>query len=173
MVRKPDIWMPLYIGDWDAKTKHLTCEQDGAYGRLVRFYWKNGAPPDDNSQLRQIVGLDAAAWRKARPVLARFFNIREGRWFHDRVEEELGHARDVIEKRRAAGLQGGRPKKQTESKQKPNGLANEKQTETPARVEVDSKWINPSPIQEEGIQDTGVGDNSLGDGVVKFPGRGA
>jgi hypothetical protein len=54
---KPDAWMPLYIGDWDSGTRHLDCEQDGAYGRLVRHYWKNGPLPDDDAQLARIVGM--------------------------------------------------------------------------------------------------------------------
>lgn len=86
---KPDAWMPLYIGDWDSGTRHLDCEQDGAYGRLVRHYWKNGALPDDDAQLARVVGMPVARWRKVRGVLAGFFVISDGRWTHNRVEEEL------------------------------------------------------------------------------------
>lgn len=86
---KPDAWMPLYIGDWDSGTRHLDCEQDGAYGRLVRHYWKNGPLPDDDAQLARIVGMVISRWRKVRAVLAPFFTIADGVWRHKRVEEEL------------------------------------------------------------------------------------
>lgn len=165
MSGKPDIWMPLYVGDWDDRTRHLDCEQDGAYGRLVRHYWKNGPPPDDDAQLSRIVGMERPRWRKVRPILAAFFEIREGRWFHRRVEEELEKARIVIEKRREAGLRGGRPRKHMvspdESKPKANGYANEKQTikqnETPTRVEVDVSESPKNPSQKLGDESQGLG----------------
>lgn len=155
---KSDIWMPLYVSDWDDKTSHLDCEQDGAYGRLVRNYWKNGPPIDDDAVLARIVRMDRARWRKVRSAVAPFFVIRDGRWFHERVEEELERARAIIEKRRDAGSKGGRPRKQKVSEQKPNGSVLlsentpkngvfEKQTETPARVAVDRWEVVPLPSQ--------------------------
>ena len=86
---KPDAWMPLYIGDWDSGTRHLDCEQDGAYGRLVRHYWKNGPLPDDDAQLSRIVGMPLPRWRKLRPILAAFFTVSDSIWRHKRVDEEL------------------------------------------------------------------------------------
>lgn len=138
---RADTWMPLYVSDWDGDTAHLDCEQDGAYGRIVRHYWKNGAPPDDDAMLARIVRMERSRWRKVRPIIALFFEVKDGRWLHKRVEAELEKAAEIIAKRRTAGAQGGRPRKQMvsdeESKSKANGLANEKQTETPARVTVD------------------------------------
>lgn len=105
---KPDAWMPLYTGDWDSDTRHLDCEQDGAYGRLVRHYWRNGPLPDDDAQLARIVGMALARWRKVRPVLAAFFTVTEGRWSHKRVDAELERwtvkKRTFIERARAGGL---------------------------------------------------------------------
>lgn len=82
-------WMPLYTADWDSDTAALTCEQDGAYGRLVRHYWRNGAPADDDVQIASIVRMNVRDWRKIRPILSRFFVIENGVWFHGRVEDEL------------------------------------------------------------------------------------
>lgn len=105
---KPDAWMPLYIGDWDSGTRHLDCEQDGAYGRLVRHYWKNGPLPDDDAQLARIVGMDGKRWKKTRPVLAAFFVVGDGIWRHNRVDAELvrwaDKRRRAIEKARLGGL---------------------------------------------------------------------
>lgn len=159
---KPDVWMPLYIEDWDRKTKHLDCEQDGAYGRLVRHYWVNGPLPDDDAQLARIVGMERARWRKVRPSVAPFFSVVDGRWHHGRVDEELDRAREIIEKRRQAGLQGGRPRKQMvsqdESKPKANGYSGEKQmgkqTETPTRVEVEVSETSPLASHEAVEQDS-------------------
>ena len=85
-------WMPVYVGDWDADTRDLTCEEDGAYWRLVRHYWRRGAPPNDDDVLATIVGVTPGAWKRIRPKLAVFFKIgrgRQGRWVHARVEHVL------------------------------------------------------------------------------------
>lgn len=107
---KPDAWMPLYIGDWDSGTRHLDCEHDGAYGRLVRHYWKNGPLPDNDAMLARIVGMEPRRWRKVRPVLAAFFTVSDAIWRHKRVDEELVR---WAEKRRRAierASAGGRAK---------------------------------------------------------------
>lgn len=88
---KIDAWMPLYVAEWDLSTGHLTNEQDGAYGRLVRWYWRQGAPlPDDDEALASIVRVDVRTWRKAlRPKLAPFFTVADGFWRHARVDATL------------------------------------------------------------------------------------
>lgn len=104
---KPDAWMPLYVGDWDSGTRHLDCEQDGAYGRLVRHYWRNGPLPDDDAMLARIVGMELKRWRKVRAVLAAFFVIEGGLWRHHRVDAELerwtAKRARAIERARAGG----------------------------------------------------------------------
>ncbi len=99
-------WMPLYVRDWDAKTAFLTCEEDGAYGRLVRFYWYNGRLADDDAQLARIVRMPLPRWRKVRASIAPFFIIKDGLWLHGRVEEELCKARTLSAKRQSAGSAG-------------------------------------------------------------------
>ncbi len=87
---KPDAWMPLYIGDWDGDTAHLDCEQDGAYGRLIRHYWRNGPLADDDASLARIVRMDLKRWKKQiRPVLAPFFRIEHGLWNNNRADKEI------------------------------------------------------------------------------------
>lgn len=155
---KMDVWYPFYVGDYRKKTARLSCEQHGAYRQLIDEYWISGALPDDDAVLARIVGLELRHWRKHRPHIASFFIIADGRWVHNRVEEELERAREIVEKRRQAGQKGGRPKKQMLSTEKANGsiLLSEngvfkKQNETPTRVTVDGSEIVPLPIQEEGL----------------------
>jgi uncharacterized protein YdaU (DUF1376 family) len=117
MSEKVDIWMPLYVAEWDLSTGHLTNEQDGAYGRLVRWYWREGGPPsDDDEELASIVRVDVKTWRKSlRPKLAKFFDIRDGKWWHSRVEatiDEWAARREKASIRASKGAAGrwGNPK---------------------------------------------------------------
>lgn len=107
---KPDAWMPLYIGDWDSGTAHLDCEEDGAYGRLVRHYWKNGPLPDDDAKLARIVRMDLKRWRRVRPTLAAFFMVADGTWRHKRVDEELVRWAEKRAKAIERAAAGGRAK---------------------------------------------------------------
>src|ERR1700740_1020358 len=96
---KAAIWMPLYVRDWEDKTAYLDCEQDGAYGRLIRHYWRDGATPaDDDSELAVIVRMPKPKWLKIRSKIAPYFTIRDGKWFHERVEEELARAAELIKR---------------------------------------------------------------------------
>lgn len=138
---KPDAWMPLFIGDWTADTQHLSCEQDGAYFRLVRHYWRTGPLPDDDAVLARLTGLELKAWRKHRATLAAFFQIGEGRWRHKRVDAELVRWE---EKRRRAierASAGGRAKAAKSS-------ATSSATSTQQAVL--KKCTSASPREEEG-----------------------
>ncbi len=87
---KVDIFMPLYVGDYLRDTMHLTAEQHGAYFLLLLHYWVRGsALPDDDAYLGNVSKVEPQVWLKLRPTLARFFSIRDGQWFHGRVEREL------------------------------------------------------------------------------------
>lgn len=86
-------FMPMYWGDYLADTAHLSTTQHGAYLLLIGRYWTAGKPPDDDdAQLSRTARMSAAAWAGIRPVLAELFEIRDGKWFHKRIEAELSHA---------------------------------------------------------------------------------
>lgn len=88
---KPDVWMPLYIGDYLSDTMHLTTEQHGAYLLLIMAYWKNGGPlPASPTQLAAICRMPVDAWSIAQAVLENFFEVTsDGKWLSKRVEKEM------------------------------------------------------------------------------------
>jgi uncharacterized protein YdaU (DUF1376 family) len=91
--------MPLYVGDYLSKTKHLGASQHGAYLLLIMHYWQTGGLPDDDVQLARIACCTPGEWRKMRGVIVAFF---EPGWKHGRIEEELARASAISEKRRGA-----------------------------------------------------------------------
>lgn len=91
--KKPDIWMPLYVADYQADTAYLTTEHHGAYLLMLMAYWRNGPIPDNNGIIAAITRQSPDAWSITRAVLEPFFQVRDGFWFHKRVEQEYDKAR--------------------------------------------------------------------------------
>lgn len=99
---KPDIWMPLYIGDYLADTMHLTTEQHGAYLLLIMAYWKNGGAVSSSDQsLAATCRLSADAWSMHKHTLASFFDTETdpSLWIHERAEREMEKAGNNQQKR--------------------------------------------------------------------------
>lgn len=90
---KTDAWMPLWIGAYLADTMRLTTIQHGAYLLLLMAYWRERtALPDDDNELRAITKTEKSEWKQIKPVLAKFFKIEGGVWWHKRVEQEMAAA---------------------------------------------------------------------------------
>jgi len=107
MTGRPSSFMPFFVGDYLRDTLRLTRSEHGGYLLLLMAYWAEGkALADDDRQLAAIVRASAAEWRKLRPVLAAFFDVREGAWHHKRVEHELKKAGEAYERRCRAGARG-------------------------------------------------------------------
>jgi uncharacterized protein YdaU (DUF1376 family) len=105
-VSKTDAWMPFYVGDYLSATGRLTTEQHGAYLLILLDYWKNGPPPNDDAVLAALARMSLAAWRKAKPALIGFFDIREGLLIQKRVEKERDRTAEITEERSKAGKIG-------------------------------------------------------------------
>ena len=63
-------YFPMYPSDFEAKTSHLTLEEDGAYNRLLRLCWMTpGASiPDDDAWIMRRMRVDQATFdRVVRP----------------------------------------------------------------------------------------------------------
>lgn len=105
--KKPDAWMPLWIGAYLADTMELTRDEHGGYLLLLFAYWRAGAAlPDDDRRLASIVKASPAEWKRLRPVLSAFFQVTDGLWWHKRVESELAAAAAKREKASARARSG-------------------------------------------------------------------
>jgi uncharacterized protein YdaU (DUF1376 family) len=98
-------WMPFYIGDYLADTRHLTVKQHGAYLLLIMHYWKDGGLPDDDLALAKLLGLERRNFvRHYKQMLAQFFH--DG-WHHKRIDLELAKHEIIVTRRAVAGKRGG------------------------------------------------------------------
>ncbi len=101
-------YMKLYVAEWTADTQHLTCEQDGAYGRLVRAMWRaEGSLPADPVLLARIAGLEPRRWREISPQVLELFTLKDGKLAHKRLAKEAKKYRDVVSKNKRNGKSGG------------------------------------------------------------------
>lgn len=101
-------WMPLYVGDYLADTRHLSTLEHGAYILMIMHYWQTGALPTEEARLARIAGLTADEWEGSRETLAALFD--DG-WKHKRIEFELTEAARISEAGRRGGLASGKARK--------------------------------------------------------------
>jgi uncharacterized protein YdaU (DUF1376 family) len=110
-----------YIGDYLADTQALSMVEDGAYGRLLDFYYASErALPGDLQKLYAIARATKPAEKEAvRTVLKLHFHLGEDGYHNTRADKELGIAVPKIETLRAVarenGKKGGRPPKETQT----------------------------------------------------------
>lgn len=104
-------YMPLYIADYESDTRHLTAEEDGVYGRLLRAMWTAGGQlPRDDERLAQIARISLWRWRKLAAAILPYFIMAGEHIEQKRINIELRKLATLSDKRKAAGKQGGRPK---------------------------------------------------------------
>lgn len=79
-------FMQLYVSDYLGDTRHLSCEQHGAYLLLLMTMWNaGGSLPDDDRKLARIVCLSVKKWKATRDDVLEFFEISEGVISHPKI----------------------------------------------------------------------------------------
>lgn len=142
MSKKPDEWMPLHIGDYQADTAHLTRDQHGAYILLLMAYWRRGGPlPAIDARLAAIVKATGKEWKALRPVMAEFFVERDGHWHQKRADAELTKARGLVEAKSKAGKAGAAARWQAHSEGNGTAMADA----LPEQCQTDAPLPSPSP----------------------------
>ncbi len=97
------------IGDYMKHTLHLTPEEDLAYRRLLDMYYDTESPIPNNILLvsrRLRMGSDVVE-----SVLKEFFEFTEDGYKNYRADGEIADYHKFLEKQKANGRLGGRPKK--------------------------------------------------------------
>lgn len=102
-----------HIGDYDADTSHLSWDEDMAYTRMIRTYYRREKPlPEDVKEVCRLVRATSSSQRKAvETVLQEFFTLESDGWHQKRCDGELSEATRKAELNRSVGKLGGRPRK--------------------------------------------------------------
>jgi uncharacterized protein YdaU (DUF1376 family) len=116
----------FHIGDYISHTIHLSLEEDLAYRRLLDMYYDTELPiPNHIPLVSRKLRISAEV---VQIVLDEFFELTEEGFKNFRADNEIAEYQRFIEKQKANGSKGGRPKKSqrkptdnpTESQKKPN-----------------------------------------------------
>lgn len=89
---KPDIFVPIFIGDYVADTMRFNTQDHGAYVLLIMDYWRCGPPPDDQETLLGITKLRGRGAVQCLLKVLTKFTLVDGFWHHKRIDEELQNA---------------------------------------------------------------------------------
>lgn len=106
-------YFPMYPTDFEAKTSHLTLEEDGAYNRLLRLCWMSPgcSLPDDDAWIKRRMRVDQDTFdRVVKVVLDEFFTRSNGRLSNARLIEEFEKSNAAHQRRKSAGSKGGNAK---------------------------------------------------------------
>lgn len=138
-------YFPMFPSDFEAKTSHLTLEEDGAYNRLLRLMWMTPgcSLPDDDQWIMRRMRVDEDTFRRVVLVVIDEFCIRKnGRVSNAKLTQVFDESKEKHERRVLAGSRGGKAKAlRSKEKQPSNAKAKLKQ---------------PKPEPEPNIGDTNV-----------------
>ncbi|HEY4357980.1 MAG TPA: YdaU family protein [Acidobacteriaceae bacterium] len=116
-----------HLGDYLKDTISLTMLEEGAYTRLLDYYYskEHGIPADKAHKIARATSKEERA--AVDSVLAEFFKLNGGVWIKGRCQEEIERAHVKITTAQENGRKGGRPPKKPtglldETQQKPTGL---------------------------------------------------
>lgn len=171
---KPDIWMPLFIGDYLADTMHLTTTQHGAFLLLLLHAWRTGGYlPDNDATLAAITRTSVEDWQNNRTVIVGLLEKHDSGLCYPPQVRELEKAAHRSNVGFSNGIKGGRPKNnpietqpitQTKPNSKPKPNPNE--TSLPSPLPLPSHTPVPSPAPSEKERESGAASPPLAPAAV-------
>lgn len=99
------------IGDYIKQTIHLSPMEDLAYRRLLDFYYETELPiPNNIPLIARKLRIDVET---ISIILNEFFNLCDDKFVNTRADREIAEYHAFLDKQKANGSKGGRPKKPT------------------------------------------------------------
>ncbi|AOY93816.1 hypothetical protein BKK79_19925 [Cupriavidus sp. USMAA2-4] len=151
-----------YTGDYARDTVHLSMVEDGAYNRLMDFYYSTEKPlPGDRKAVYRIArATDKAEQKAVDSVLQQFFQGCIDGFRHKRIDAEIEKAKPKADANRENGKKGGRPKKSQPTDnppENPMGFGSVTQTEPTSEPAL----VNHSHSQKNNTYSSGVGSSNV------------
>jgi len=158
--------LPLFTDAYLGDTTHLTTHEHGAYMLLLMVAWRSPGCclPDDDALLARYTRMTLDKWRKTKPVLRTFFQIRDGSWHQARLQDEYRHLQSRREQQSKAGSASVKAKSLKRCNRGSTSVGdplqrthNENSTPTPTPTSVSKDTgaeAPPDPVKD--LFDTGV-----------------
>jgi uncharacterized protein YdaU (DUF1376 family) len=137
-------YYPRYPGDYLAKTLHLSMVEDGAYTRLLDWYYSKQQAIPHERRYAVARATTAAERAAADSVLREFFDLRDGAHHHARADKEIEEAAPRIAAAKVNGSKGGRRPKRNPA-DNPTG-------NPPGSVRDAQQASSPTPTPEETLE---------------------
>ncbi|MCP3947330.1 DUF1376 domain-containing protein [Herbaspirillum sp.] len=106
-------YFPMFPTDFEAKTSHLTLEEDGAYNRLLRRMWMTPgcSLPDDDAWIMRRMRCDQDTFdRVVSGIIDEFCKREKGRVSNARLTRVFDESNAAHKRRVSAGARGGKAK---------------------------------------------------------------
>jgi len=104
-------YYPRFPGDYMRKTMHLSMVEDGAYTRLLDWYYANDKPIPHARRYAVARATGAAERQAVDSVLGEFFKLVDDNHHNDRADAEIEAAAKRIKSAQDNGRKGGRKPK--------------------------------------------------------------
>ncbi|GJE62509.1 DUF1376 domain-containing protein [Methylobacterium trifolii] len=149
--------MPVGVDRHIADTAHMTNEEAGAYFRLQIFAWRSPGCclPDDDARFARMLGTTLKRWAVLKPIVLANWTLENRNWRNEQVAREHAFVSGKVEKKRAAGKLGGRPKSlELQDQAEASGSAIGKQNESEpkaAKAKAKESPIVPTGDEPEGF----------------------
>lgn len=150
--------MPVGVDRYLADTAHMTLEEQAVHFRLQIYAWRSPGCclPDDDSRLARMLGITPKRWASLKPAVMALWTLNDGDWTNDQVAREHEFVTSKIEKKRAAGKLGGRPKSLPDNDPgKASGSENGKQNESEPKAATATATKKESPVVPKGTDRDG------------------
>jgi len=117
-------YFKFHLGDFSRDCEELSLLQEGAYLRLMRWYYSTGKPlPNDLQRIHRRCYATSLEERSAVDfILGEFFKLDGKVWRHKRIDEELAAWRELAESARYANVIRWEKERLKGEKNKPNKI---------------------------------------------------
>ena len=141
---KTDDWMPLRRELWRNGTALMSAAARGAYMDLCLEYWVLGPLPNEDDVLQRLARCSDKEWRQVRGQVLVKFKETDGTLYHERLDTERAIAKQMMERKSAAGRAGGKASVQARGKQPSSNRSTSASTDAQPIVNTTYQVHSPS-----------------------------
>lgn len=156
-----------HLGDYDGATAHLSWDEDMAYTRLLRAYYRREKPIPDAEKYRLVRAGSRAQRAAVDIVLTEFFALQSDGWHNKRADEEITayQAQASTNKRIAQSRSGKRTVNESShepsTNRSPVTSAEREPNHKPEPERSKEAAAPPDPLWGEGLQVLTAADVSI------------